>query len=126
MSYVADASAVLAVLRGERGADAARTRLRGALFSAVNFSECVAKMIDRGHFLDEARLMIESLHVDVAPFSRAQALTAGLLRSRYRKRDLSFADCACLALAAETNRPALTADRLWADLDHGIAVEVFR
>jgi PIN domain nuclease of toxin-antitoxin system len=126
VNCVADASAVLAVLRGERGADAARARLGGALLSAVNFSECVAKLIDRGLYLDEARLMIESLGADVAPFSPAQALSAAVLRSRYRKRDLSFADCACLALAAETGRPALTGDRLWAELDHGVPVEVFR
>jgi ribonuclease VapC len=39
---------------------------------------------------------------------------------------LSFGDRACLALAKSLVAPALTADRSWARLDLGIAIEVIR
>jgi PIN domain nuclease of toxin-antitoxin system len=39
---------------------------------------------------------------------------------------LSLCDRACLALAQSLAVPALTADRSWARLDLGIAIEVIR
>lgn len=126
MSAVLDASAVLAVLRGEAGGETVRARLGGARICAVNYAECVAKLFDRRHPLTEVRVMLDSLGLDVVAFDHGRVWRAGALRSRYRRSGLSFADCACLALAAETGLTALTGDRLWTTLDHGIAVELFR
>jgi PIN domain nuclease of toxin-antitoxin system len=126
LSVVVDASAVLAVLQGERGAEAVQPRLAGARMSAVNYAECVAKLIDRRLRPGEAILLLDSLGFDVAPLDDEAARRLAPLRARFRRAGLSFADCACLALAGATGLPALTADRRWAEIDHGIAVEVFR
>lgn len=126
MSVVLDSSAVLALMLGERGGERVRERLRGSLLCSVNLSEVAAKLLDRRYGEDIARLAIEGLAVGVIPLNEERAFSAGVLRSRYRRSGLSFADCACLALAAERGWPALTGDRLWAELDHGIPVEVFR
>ena len=52
-SAVLDASAVLALLKKEPGADAVRARLGGSLISAVNLSEVISKHLDWGASLDE-------------------------------------------------------------------------
>ena len=43
---VLDASAVLALLFGETGADDVRPRVRGGLISTVNMAEVLAKLVD--------------------------------------------------------------------------------
>ena len=48
MTVVIDASAVLAILKDEPGAEVAITYVRGALLSAVNLSEVLAKASDLG------------------------------------------------------------------------------
>jgi ribonuclease VapC len=48
------------------------------------------------------------------------------LRASSRAFGLSLCDRACLALAQSLALPALTADRSWARLDLGIAIEVIR
>lgn len=126
MTLVFDSSAVLAVVFDERGAGAVAPRRAGACASTVTLSECLSKMLDRGFAEDTAREILHAFGLKIVAFDEAQVWRAGVLRSRYRRDNLSFADCACLALAAETGLPALTGDRLWADLDHGIPVEVFR
>lgn len=126
MTAVLDSSAILALVFDERGAASVEARRVGAAVSTVTLSECLAKMIDKGfdHEMAIGGLHILGLH-SVA-FEGAQIWKAGAMRARYRRSGLSSADCACLALAAETGLPALTGDRLWADLDHGVPVEVFR
>jgi PIN domain nuclease of toxin-antitoxin system len=126
MSVVFDSSALLAVVFDERGAGAIVPRRVGACTSTVTLSECLSKMLDRGFNQDTAREILLDFGLDVVAFNDAQVWKAGVMRARYRRSGLSFADCACLALAAETGLPALTGDRLWAELDHGIPVEVFR
>jgi ribonuclease VapC len=44
-------------------------------------------------------------------FDTAQAKLVADLRSLTRVRGLSFADCACLAVARTVGLPAMTADR---------------
>ncbi len=51
--YVLDASALLAAFFDEPGADVVAERMSGALMSAVNLSEVVAKLIDRGASTDQ-------------------------------------------------------------------------
>ena len=126
MSVVFDSSALLAVVFDESGAGAIVPRRIGACTSTVTLSECLSKMLDRGFAEETAQEILLDFGLDVVAFGDAQVWKAGVMRARYRRSGLSFADCACLALAAETGLPALTGDRLWAELDHGIPVEVFR
>lgn len=49
-----------------------------------------------------------------------------MLRPLTKASGLSLADRACLALAKRLDIPALTADRDWADLNLGIAVQLIR
>ena len=123
---VLDASALLAVLREEPGAERVGTRLEGARIGAVNLSEVVAKLIEDGVPEADIRRAIGRLELDVQAFDVEHAYAAGVLRQATRALGLSFGDRACLALAQRLGARALTADRSWARLDVGVAIEVIR
>jgi PIN domain nuclease of toxin-antitoxin system len=112
---VFDASALLAVLFSEPGAELAVALLEegdGAV-SAVNHGEIVARLMDRGVSSDQADLACRSLQVEVLPFTAAQALASGLLRTETRALGLSLGDRCCLALARSLDAEVVTADRPW-------------
>jgi PIN domain nuclease of toxin-antitoxin system len=123
---VLDASALLAVLRAEPGAERVVPRLERARIGAVNLSEVVAKLIEDDVPEAEVRRAIGGLELDVHAFDAPLAYTAGILRRSTRALELSFGDRACLALAQSLGAPALTADRSWSRLDLGVAIEVIR
>ncbi|MBU8545736.1 MULTISPECIES: PIN domain-containing protein [Roseomonadaceae] len=113
-----DASAVLALLRREPGADVTAAALPAAVISAVNWTEVAAKLLPGPPERMEAW---EALQIPVLDYDAATALDAARLLAAHRGI-LSLGDCACLATAARQALPVLTADRVWATL--GLAVEV--
>ena len=124
--YLLDASAVLAIIYGEPGAERVAAVLSDASISAVNLSEVVGKLHDRKVSERDIELNLADLDLAVLPFDRTFALRAGALRAATRHLGLSLGDRACLATAAATGRVVLTADRAWADLQLGISVELLR
>jgi ribonuclease VapC len=124
--YVLDASALLAAFFNEPGADHVAERMSGALLSAANHAEVVAKLVDRGTPREQILEIMGQLDVEVVPVDQAQATTAGLLRDSTRSAGLSLGDRLCLALAISRDAVALTTDRVWADLELGATVEVAR
>jgi PIN domain nuclease of toxin-antitoxin system len=132
VTAVLDASALLALLKGEPGAERVAEALeRGAYLSAVNLAEVLSKLADWGEDPAEAQARMAQLGllgaaVEVLPFTGEDALEVARLRALTRAYGLSFGDRACLALARRLGLPALTAERAWAELDLGIPVEVLR
>jgi PIN domain nuclease of toxin-antitoxin system len=124
--YVLDASALLAAMLGERGAQVVEAHFSDACISAVNLSEVIAKLTERGVPDVAVQESLADLDLDVRDFDMAQALRAGALRNATKSKGLSFGDRACLALAAELNAIALSTDGVWADLELGIAIELAR
>jgi ribonuclease VapC len=125
-SVVLDASALLAVLRKERGAEVVERHLAGAALSAVNYSEVLKKAVEAGGVLDAAAAVIEGLQLDIIPFSERQAAVAAGLFAKTRDKGLSFADRACLALAIERKAVLYTADRRLAEIATGIRIVLIR
>lgn len=66
-SVVFDASAVIALLRDEPGADIVAPYIGDGLISAVNLQEVVKALLRRGVPFDAAREMLDALHLDVCP-----------------------------------------------------------
>jgi ribonuclease VapC len=132
VTAVLDASALLALLKGEPGAERVAEALeRGAYLSAVNLAEVLSKLADWGEDPAEAQARMAQVGllgaaVEVLPFTGEDALEVARLRALTRAYGLSFGDRACLALARRLGLPALTAERAWAELDLGITVEVLR
>jgi ribonuclease VapC len=124
--FVLDASALLAVVRHERGSDVVETRLDRSEISAVNWSEVVERGRYRGVNMDGARAEFEVTGLRFVPFSLDDAEATALLYPSTAPLGLGFADRACLALAQRQRATALTAERRWRDLDIGIRIEVIR
>lgn len=125
-SIVFDASVILAHLNGEPRADRATAHLGNAIMCAVNFSEIIAKLIERGASLSLIRPALSRYGLEIVPFDEDLAERAGALRAGTKSFGLSLGDRACLALAQRSRLPALTADRMWKDLDLHIEVQTLR
>ena len=114
---VLDASAVLAVLNGERGEKKVIPLLSESAISSVNLSEVAAKLLEAGMDETSAQIAISVLGIgEVAEFTEDLAWAAARLRPLTKQYGLSLGDRACLALAIKLNVPAVTADKEWSKL----------
>lgn len=125
-SVVLDASALLAVLNAEPGADVVRSALAGAVISAVNYSEVLKKTIERGGQIGEAAAIIHGLSIAIIPFDEEQASASAALYPQAKPHGMSFADRACLALGVHRRFTVLTAERKMRLLTLPIKVKLIR
>lgn len=123
MTVVLDASALLALLHSERGADKVEAALAGATMCAVNVAE-VAERLRRDYDEQAVRASLELILPMTIPADKDLALAAGLMRSLTVGEGLSLGDRFCLALGARMQVPVLTADRAWARVASAVGVEV--
>jgi len=123
---VIDASALLALLNAEQGADIVTEALPSGVISAVNLSEVIAKLCDAGMPEKAIRQAIQPLGLEIVSFDEEQSYQAGLLRTSTQDMGISLGDRACLSLAKMLGVVALTADRAWAGLSIGVTVKVIR
>jgi PIN domain nuclease of toxin-antitoxin system len=125
-SVVLDASALLAVLNAEPGADVVRAALANAIISAVNYSEVLKKTIERGGGIREAAAIIRDLSVAVIPFDEEHAAASAELYPQGKPHGMSSADRACLALGVQRKLTVLTAERKMRLLALPIKVKLIR
>jgi PIN domain nuclease of toxin-antitoxin system len=123
-SVVLDASALLALLNAEEGADLVQDFLPQSVISTVNLAEVVTRLSILGMPEGEVREALTVLGLEIIPFDEEQAFRAGLLSVYTQPLGLSLGDRACLALALTTRDTALTANRIWKDLDIGVAIKL--
>jgi PIN domain nuclease of toxin-antitoxin system len=121
---VLDASALLALLLSEPGADKVRAILANSAVASVNLSEIVGYFARNGVAEGDIRLVLDPLPVARIPFDEGLAFAAGMLSPTTRKAGLSFGDRACLALATRLGVQALTADRSWQSIAKVVGVDV--
>ena len=128
MDILLDASAILALVFKEPGADLVVEALRsGASMSSVNAAEVAARLHEEGWEESEVALVFDELGVRVLPFAVDVALLSGRYRVATRSLGLGLGDRACLATARIQGCPLLTADHAWAELDlEGVEVRCFR
>ena len=108
---VLDASAVLAFLQGEPGADEVESALPGACMSAANWSEVAQKVHSRGADWETARALLLAYGLLIEPVTAEDAERAASLWQR--GTGLSLADRLCLALTTRVNVRVLTVDKAW-------------
>lgn len=123
---VLDASALLAVLHSEPGAETVEDVLDCAAISTVNWSEVCQRWLAHDVDIVDLRADIEALGVQIVPFTAEDAEQAAALWSSTRRLGLSLGDRACLGLARRLELPAVTADRAWLDADVGIEIRPIR
>jgi PIN domain nuclease of toxin-antitoxin system len=123
---VLDATALLALLHDEPGAEAVAEALPHSSISTVNLAEVVAKLAEAGMPEETIRIALAGLGIEVIPFDEDLAYRTGLLRALTSRYGLSLGDRACLALGLRLGQPVLTADRIWATLKVGVKIRVIR
>lgn len=123
---VLDASAVLAWLRAEPGADVVESYLEAAVISAVNLSEVYQKLAQRGVDADRTLRQLRTLGIGIEPVTATDAVHAATLWPVTRAAGLSLGDRCCLALATRLAGPAVTADTAWTQLEVGVTVVPIR
>lgn len=124
---VLDASAVLALVRDEPGAEVVMEALPGSGMSTANLAEVVGKLVDLDFDPSALPDLLTAAGVAIEALSAGDAVLAGALRSVDGGQALSLGDRCCLALAMRgTPAVAVTADRAWADLDLPVEVRLVR
>ncbi len=125
-----DASAVLAFLQGEPGAEMVRVALEAdhCWVGAANQAEIIAKSIDRGVDRLSLHAVLAGLAYTVVAITPEDGAQAGWLRQSTRALGLSLADRLCLAQAQRLKARVLTADRLWLNVasDLGLTIQCIR
>jgi ribonuclease VapC len=124
---VLDASAFLAYLRTESGADVVPDAIAGcAIIVTVNLADTLSTLASRGKDptgvaadLTERGLLGGVIAVE-PPFTTADAVEAARLRPLTRDAGLSLADRGCIAVAWRLSTAVLTADQAWSGLTIGV------
>lgn len=126
-SRVLDASALLAWLQEEPGAEVVEGYLSGSFVSAVNLSEVLQKSLAEGIESSGVVEDLTELGLSFVSFGTEEAAVAAGMWPVARSLGLGLADRACLATAVVLGLPALTADRPWREVEwEGLSVEVIR
>ena len=127
-SCVVDASAILALLLGEPGADRVKAALDGSVMSTVNLGEVVSHYAKLGAARQDIEAMLRPLPIRLIPLDAGLSYDAGMLRPITLEGGLSLGDRCCLALAKREGLPALTAEQRWPLIAEaaGVSVELIR
>lgn len=124
---VFDASAMLALIQGERGADQLTDEiLDRAVASTVNLAEVQSKLVKASNDPDRAWMAALSTISAVETFTSEQAKIAGTLIAATAKYGLSLGDRSCLALAIALKAPVYTTEQTWRNLKVGVPIHVIR
>ncbi|MCI0519593.1 MAG: type II toxin-antitoxin system VapC family toxin [Chloroflexi bacterium] len=124
--YILDASALLALLNDEAGAEVVQGLLPHAVVSAVNLAEVITRLSLLGMPMGELHQALDILGVTVIPFDESLAYLAGALATTTKTFGLSLGDRACLALARQTGGIAVTSDLVWQEVKIGIEIQIIR
>ncbi len=127
MTALLDASALLALINEEPGADQVEKVLADAAISTVNAAEVASKLNEFGWSPDEIAPVFHHLQLDILSFDLDTALACGQLRSVTKKLGLSLGDRACIATGLSTRYRILTADQSWTQLRiRGLSIKCIR
>ncbi len=123
---VLDASALLAYVFDEPGADVVAEIIGMTCMSSVNFSEVLTRIARDGHTPAEFAAKVERTNLQIIPFLAKDAVLTASLEPDTRRLGLSLGDRACLVLGLVRGESVYTADRVWIELDIGVAIHLIR
>lgn len=121
-----DASALLAFLFREPGHERVAAILDTACLSTVNLAEVIGRFVRDGRDADQVLRRLTATAIEIVPFVAADAALAASLIPTTQSPGLSLGDRACLVLALARAIPAITADRVWTQLQVGVTIQLTR
>jgi ribonuclease VapC len=113
---VFDASAALAVIRDEVGANTIWQYCGEGLISTVNLQEVLKTLLWNGINIDMAKSYVDDLHLETRPHQVGDAYQAAQLVQYTSSIGSGIGDRSCMALAISEGLPALTTDCAWSRL----------
>lgn len=125
---VLDASALLALIQNEKGAEIVSPLLNKAVISTVNLAEVLTTLkrvvdIPPG----ESSMSISDIVQEIIPFDMDQAQRVAELYPYVKQKGLSLGDRACLALGQQLQIPIYTADKIWSELQiENVEINIIR
>ena len=126
MIAVLDASALIAVVRRERGFEQVLPFVHDAVLGTVNLAEAIEVLGRFGNPSEFVVSVVEEYGIETAPYSEPHAVLAAELAVTTRGLGLSLGDRSCLAVAMDVGGVAVTANRAWGEVDLGIEVVLIR
>lgn len=123
-AFVLDASALLALLLNEPGAEKVKGVLADSVMSSVNLAEVVSYFSKLGAADSAIRTLLQPLPVTIVPADAALSFAAGMMRRLTLSAGLSLGDRYCLSCAAGLGATAVTADRSWMLIADKISVNI--
>ncbi|MEO6608166.1 MAG: type II toxin-antitoxin system VapC family toxin [Aestuariivirga sp.] len=124
MTVVLDASALIALLKNEPGAEMVAQALSDTKITAVNYAEVISHFVHAGMPATEVDAMLCPLPLVIVPADENLARLAGHLRAQTASAGLSLGDRFCIALAKIDKLPAWTADRQWQSIAASVDVKI--
>lgn len=126
-SVVFDASAILALLRDEPGADVVARHVGDGLISAVNFQEVIKELLRRGVPIEAVLDLLDALHLDIRPHGPQEAIAAAGLYLATKQYGSGLGDRTCMALAIAEGLPAISSDQAWGKVEvAGLTIQLIR
>lgn len=123
---ILDASALLALINQEKGADIVQGYFPHIAMSAVNIAEVATVLHQTGVPTDEITMLLNDVVQTVIPFEKKHIYHTAFLREKTKHLGLSFADRVCLALGLMNQQTIITADRVWGQLQLGVDLKIIR
>ncbi len=124
---VLDASALLALIQNEKGADVIRPLLKKSVMSTVNVAEVLTALQRVEVQPKDAIVSIGGILQEMIPFDIEQTQCAAELQPHVRHKALSLGDRACIALGQKLQAPVYTADKIWGELQlDNITINIIR
>lgn len=124
---IIDASALIAYIKREPGAEKLIDLLPYSIMSTVNYAEVTTVLSKLGMPTDIISTTLKNLIGELITFNQPQALITGVLQANTKTKGLSLGDRACLALGITMNLPLYTTDKIWAELNiDGVDIRLIR
>ena len=115
-SVILDASALLALVQEEAGAEIIKPLLKFSIMSVVNVAETLSVLQRTNISPGEGLALISDIVTTIVPFDLEQVEQVAKLHHLVKAKGLSLADRVCIALGIKLQIPIYTADRIWSEL----------
>jgi ribonuclease VapC len=113
---VLDASAVMALLLDEPGANLVADFAGDALISTINLQEVIKALLARNTPNETVRMMLDEIDIEPRSHTVEATWAAARLDGYTKTKGCGVGDCICMALAIAEGLPAITADQVWSEL----------